>query len=61
MYGTRKDVEEYSIVIDKVGSIAIGGEEVFSRTLDLSPKALERLTRWIERACSPPTKRKATP
>lgn len=50
VYGLRKGVEAYSIAIDKVA----GGEEVFGRILDLSPKALERLTRWIERACSPP-------
>jgi hypothetical protein len=54
--GKTKDVKPVTI-----GITALNGEaaptEVLSRTVDLCPKALERLTKAVNRATSPAKKR----
>lgn len=49
VYGTRKDVQSYQIVIERLN--ASEGEEalVSSYTIDLCPRALTRLLRFVDR------------
>lgn len=56
VYGLRKYVQEVEIVVrftDESG----GEPPIVDRKLDLSSKACERLKRFIDRACSPPSKK----
>ena len=58
--GTTKGVESYRIKVKKIPEIDCGNENetVLSATVDLCPKAFDRLCVFILRGCTPPPPRK---
>ena len=53
VYGTEKGVEQFRLTLTREPNDAL----VFDRSVDLSPRALDRLKRQLLRYTSPPGKK----
>jgi len=52
VYGRRKDVKNYGLVIADEN-----GEALLDLQVDLCPKAFERAKRLVQKACTPATRK----